>query len=319
MNDYFVHPQGICETAAVGGGSRIWAFSHVLPGAIIGSDVNINDHVFVENDVTVGDRVTVKSGVQLWDGIVLEDDVFVGPNVTFTNDPFPRSKIYPEAFARTVVEAHASIGGGAVILPGVRIGQFAMVGAGSVVTKDVPPFAIVLGNPARITGYVDSDGVRLGRADVPTSWPDAQSAPTPLISLRQARDIRGSLTVTEFADDLPFAPQRFFAVYDVPSKDVRGEHAHRKCEQFLVCLKGSVTAIVDDGSSRHEYVLDDPSVGLYMPAMTWGTQYSYSSDAVLGVFASLGYDDSDYIRDYAQFKRALRASASGREEHGAQE
>lgn len=302
MTSPFIHPQGICDSEAVGEGTTIWAFSHVLAGAVIGRNVNINDHVFVENDVILGDRVTVKSGVQLWDGIELHDDVFVGPNATFTNDRFPRSKQYPDEFPRTVVEKRASIGGGAVILPGIRIGQNAMVGAGAVVTRDVPPFAIVVGNPARITGYVDSTGKRMS---APTSDVVAESTPSlqsSLVPLRKATDMRGSLVVAEFGDDLPFAPQRFFTVFDVPSRDVRGEHAHRRCEQFLVCLKGSVKAIVDDGASREEFLLDSPGFGLYMPAMTWGTQYSYSRDAVLAVFASLPYDGADYIRTYSEFQ-----------------
>lgn len=154
----FVHPQGICESENVGDGTRIWAFAHVLPGAQIGRDVNINDGVFIENDVVIGDRVTIKCGVQVWDGLRIADDVFVGPNVTFTNDHFPRSKQYPDAFLQTTVQQGASIGGGAVILPGITIGRKAMVGAGAVVTRDVPPNAVVVGNPARIAGYVDDAG-----------------------------------------------------------------------------------------------------------------------------------------------------------------
>lgn len=151
---YFVHPQGICETSDVGDGTRIWAFAHVLAGARIGADCNICDHVFVENDVVVGDRVTVKSGVQLWDGLRVGDDVFIGPNATFTNDPFPRSKVYEHETSATWVEYGASIGANATILPGLTIGSRAMVGAGAVVTHDVPANAIVVGNPARIVGDV---------------------------------------------------------------------------------------------------------------------------------------------------------------------
>jgi UDP-2-acetamido-3-amino-2,3-dideoxy-glucuronate N-acetyltransferase len=150
-----VHERGLCESTDIGPGTRIWAFTHVLPGARIGADCNICDHVFVENDVVVGDRVTVKCGVQLWDGVRLADDVFVGPNATFTNDPFPRSRAWPERYPVTVVERGASIGANSTILPGLVIGERAMVGAGAVVTRDVPPGAVVVGNPARVVGHVD--------------------------------------------------------------------------------------------------------------------------------------------------------------------
>ena len=189
-----VHPSGICESDQVGDNTRIWAFSHVLPGARIGVDCNINDHVFIENDVVVGDRVTVKSGVQLWDGVRLGDDVFVGPNATFTNDPFPRSKQYPEAFAETVVGPGASIGGHAVILPGIRIGRRAMIGAGAVVVRDVPAHAIVVGNPARIVGYADSaPSPDPEDTDQPlaTTTEDDLPGGARLICVQTATDLRG--------------------------------------------------------------------------------------------------------------------------------
>lgn len=146
-------------SAKIGPNTRIWQFVVVLPNARIGADCNICSHVLIENDVVIGDRVTVKSGVQLWDGLRIEDDVFIGPNVTFTNDPFPRSKQYPTTFPVTTVKAGASIGGGATILPGVTIGCGVMVGAGAVVTKSIPDFALVVGNPARIVRYLtDSMG-----------------------------------------------------------------------------------------------------------------------------------------------------------------
>ena len=287
----FVHERGLCESTSVGEGTRIWAFAHVLPGARIGADVNICDHVFVENDVVIGDRVTVKCGVQLWDGIRLADDVFVGPNVTFTNDAFPRSKQYPDVFATTFVERGASIGGGAVILPGVRIGTGAMVGAGAVVTSDVPANAVVVGNPATIVRYVED---RLSvSAPVPASPPG--DGPT------LARDMRGSLMALELDSQLPFVPRRFFSVYGVPSRRVRGQHAHRVCHQYLVALSGSLTCLVDDAVSRRTVTLDDPGTGLHIPPMTWGSQYNYSPDAVLAVFASHPYDAHDYVRDYQEF------------------
>lgn len=145
-----IHPLSDVQSSQIGVGTRVWQYVVILPGAVIGQDSNICSHCLIENDVKVGDRVTLKSGVQLWDGICLEDDVFIGPNVTFTNDPFPRSKQYPDHFPRTVVKRGASIGANATILPGVTIGEGAMVGAGSVVTRDVPPRTLVVGNPARV-------------------------------------------------------------------------------------------------------------------------------------------------------------------------
>jgi acetyltransferase-like isoleucine patch superfamily enzyme len=151
---FFCHEKAVVEPGAkIGERTRVWAFAHVLSGAKIGTDCNICDHVFIENDVQVGDRVTIKCGVQLWDGLRVEDDVFIGPNATFTNDIFPRSKQYPEKFLSTHIRAGASIGANATILAGVTIGEKAMVGAGAVVTKDVPAYAIVAGNPAHIIRY----------------------------------------------------------------------------------------------------------------------------------------------------------------------
>lgn len=152
---FYTHPQALCESKKIGSNTRVWAFAHILPEAQIGSDCNICDHVFIENDVVVGDRVTVKCGVQIWDGIIIENDVFIGPNATFTNDLFPRSKVYPDKFDKTIVKQGASIGANATILAGLTIGANAMIGAGSVVTKSVPDNAIVMGNPARVTGYVN--------------------------------------------------------------------------------------------------------------------------------------------------------------------
>lgn len=308
---YSVHSAGICETTTVGKGTRIWAFAHVLPGAVIGEDCNICDHVFIENDVVVGDRVTVKSGVQLWDGTRLGNDVFIGPNATFTNDKFPRSRKPPATFAQTIVRDGASIGANATILPGLTIGVGAMVGAGAVVTKNVPANAVVQGNPARIAGYATA-GRELPHAPTMSTdhAPRELAGGARLFRLHQADDLRGSLAAIEFAKDLPFLPQRFFTVFDVPSAHVRGEHAHRTCSQVLVCLAGSVSALVDDGDRRDEVQLNDPRVALYIPAMVWGSQFRFSADAVLGVFASRPYDSEDYIREYDDYL-ALRSAGRG--------
>lgn len=153
-----IHPMADVQTAAVGAGTQIWQYTVVLPGARIGRDCNLNAHCLVENDVVIGDRVTLKCGVFLWDGMTVEDDVFIGPNATFTNDKFPRSRKPPEEFQRIVLKRGASIGANATILGGVTIGEGAIVGAGSVVTHDVPPGVIVCGNPAREAGRVPESG-----------------------------------------------------------------------------------------------------------------------------------------------------------------
>ena len=300
------HPTAIVETENIGLGTRIWAYVHILPGAHIGADCNLNDHVFIENDVVIGDRVTVKSGVQLWDGVRIEDDVFIGPNVTFTNDPFPRSKQRPEEFVSTLVQKGASIGANATILPGVTIGQKAMVGAGAVVTKNVPPNAIVVGNPARIVNYVlqtQRRGEQIIEADQ-----ERQDLPVPgvkLFEFPEVSDLRGNLTFAETPGLLPFSPRRFFLIYQVPGKDVRGEHAHKELHQFLICIKGSCAVVVDDGDERFEVVLDKPTLGLYVPPMIWATQYKFTQDAVLLVLASDVYKAEDYIRNYEEYLAAV--------------
>ena len=308
--NYFVHPQGICESSKVGTGTRIWAFAHVLPGATIGRDCNICDHTFIENDVVIGDGVTIKCGVQLWDGIRIGDDVFIGPNAAFTNDLWPRSRQQPEKFTETILERGASVGANATILPSTRIGQDAMIGAGAVVTRSVPPNAIVTGNPARIVGYVDSEGRQTAVQRAGALVDDSEAiietgvGKVTLHRLPLVRDMRGNLTFGEVVKDIPFTPKRYFLVMDVPSEEVRGEHALKTCHQFLVCVKGSCSVVVDDGKSRQEFRLDQPTIGLYLPPMVWGIQYKYSSDAVLLALASNAYDPHDYVRDYQEFLKA---------------
>ncbi|HQQ73995.1 MAG TPA: WxcM-like domain-containing protein [Pseudomonadales bacterium] len=311
--DYFVHAQGLCESGTVGKNTRIWAFAHVLPGAKIGSECNICDHVFIENDVIMGDRITVKCGVQIWDGITLEDDVFIGPNATFTNDPFPRSKQYPEQFPRTVVCRGASIGANATILPGLTIGQYAMIGAGAVVTRSVPANAIVVGNPARIVGYADENNqhsrVSVSSAFAEDDKPGVRNTSVQGVTLHTmplVADLRGNLTVGEFEQHIPFSVKRYFMVFDVPSAETRGEHSHKKCHQFLICAKGTVSVVADDGNTRQEFVLQKPNQGVFLPAGTWGIQYKYSEDAVLLVFASEHYSAEDYIRNYDDFIKYCR-------------
>jgi acetyltransferase-like isoleucine patch superfamily enzyme len=304
----FRHPLSLVETERIGDGTRIWAFAHVLAGAQVGRDCNICDHVFVENDVIVGDRVTVKSGVQLWNGVTLEDDVFVGPNATFTNDPFPRSKRPPATFSRTLVRRGASIGANATILPGVVIGQYAMIGAGTVVTVNVPAHAVVTGNPGTITGYTDANIRVAQKVDHPV---EPGSDPLDIngaavIRLPTAYDLRGSLVAGELPQILPFEAKRFFVVFDVPSRQVRGEHAHQRISQFLVCLRGSCSLLLDDGGQRAQIELNAPTIGVVVPPLVWSIQYRFSPDAILLVLASGAYDPDEYIRDYDEFQ-SLRA------------
>lgn len=313
--DYFVHPQGICESEDVGAGTRIWAFAHVLPGAKLGSGCNVCDNVFIENDVVIGDDVTLKCGVQLWDGLRLGHRVFVGPNATFTNDRFPRSKQYPDAFAQTVLEDDVSVGANATVLPGVRIGRGAMIGAGAVVTRDVPPYATVVGNPAVIIGYQDTASPEATKETrgVTTELGTAIGSRLPLgvrncwlERLPHFTDMRGSLTPLELSKGLPFTPHRVFLVYGVANNHVRGEHAHRECEQFLVAAHGSLSVVVDDGINRREIRLEDPTVGLYLAPLVWGIQYKFEADSVLLVAASHAYEGADYIRDYSEFRAMVR-------------
>ena len=309
MSDHFVHERALCESTDIGPGTRVWAFAHILPGAKVGADCNICDGVFIENDVVVGDRVTVKSGVQLWDGVRLADDVFVGPNATFTNDRFPRSRVWQEEVPHTHVHQGASIGANAVLLPGIEVGQGAMIGAGAVVTRDVPAFAVVVGNPAKIVSYVDSTPVsgNFSPQDL-QGQDDSLPGACELLSTRVAQDLRGSLTALELTRDLPWRAERFFSVFDVPTASVRGEHAHRECAQALIALAGSVTVMVDDGASRATVRLSHPGTVLVVPPMIWASQFAFTTDAVLGVFASLPYDPDDYIRTYDEFEREIRAA-----------
>ncbi len=305
MSDVFIHEQALCESDAIGARTRIWAFAHVLEGARIGEDCNICDGVFIEGDVVVGDRVTVKCGVQLWNGVVLEDDVFVGPNATFTNDRFPRSRQWLETNPETIVRAGASVGANATILPGLEIGLGAMVGAGAVVTRSVPPHAVVTGNPARITGYAQTSTTETSTIPPATNKPGRTElgvGGAHVQRFAEFSDLRGRLTAGEFpAEAIPFTPKRWFLVYDVPSREIRGEHAHRVCHQFLLCVSGRVTVSVDDGRNRGEVLLDDPTLGIYIPPLVWGSQYRYDADAALLVLASHPYDPDDYIREYDQF------------------
>jgi UDP-2-acetamido-3-amino-2,3-dideoxy-glucuronate N-acetyltransferase len=162
----FVHRHALCESDSVGAGTRIWAFAHVLAGAVVGQDCNICDHAFVEGGARLGDRVTVKNAVLVWDGVTVEDDVFLGPNMIFTNDFRPRAHVKKmrDRLLPTLVRRGATLGANSTVVPGVTIGEFAFVGAGAVVARDVPAHALMVGNPARPIGWVCRCGERLDQA-----------------------------------------------------------------------------------------------------------------------------------------------------------
>jgi acetyltransferase-like isoleucine patch superfamily enzyme len=313
--DYVVHAQALCETKAVGAGTCVGAFAHVRERAVIGRDVEIGDHVYIENNVVIGDRVIIKAGAQLWGGVRVEDDVLIGPLVAFIDDDFPKGERPSESSTPTLVCRGASIGANATVLWGMTIGQNAVVGAGAVVTRPVPPHAIVIGSPARIRGYVDARRRDAAPQSSATSIEEGERRHSrvegvTLYRLPLRRDLRGSLAVGEFPKEIPFAPRRWFIVFDVPSSEIRGEHAHRTCHLFLVCVRGACSVVADDGEHRDEFRLDRPTLGLHLPPMVWGTQYQHTADAILLVLASDPYDPGDYIRDYQEFLDEARRRRS---------
>jgi UDP-2-acetamido-3-amino-2,3-dideoxy-glucuronate N-acetyltransferase len=251
------------------------------PAAALGRGTRVGPFAVIEPGATVGDDVTIGSHVVVGAGAKVGDG--------------------------------ASIGASSTLVGGVEIGPGAVVADGAVVTRSVPRTAVVAGNPARITGYAGiaagapMDGLRPPLDEA--AGPRVVESTVPGVRLHRldaVRDLRGSLVAGELENGLPFVPQRYFFVFDVPGEDVRGEHAHRACHQFLVAVTGRVHVIVDDGEHRQEFALDDNRVGLYMPPMVWGIQYRYSEDCRLMVLASDPYDPDDYIRDYGTFLNEVR-------------
>jgi dTDP-4-dehydrorhamnose 3,5-epimerase-like enzyme len=209
----------------------------------------------------------------------------------------------PNKLLRTTVKTGASVGANATILPGITIGERAMIGAGAVVINDVPCDAIVVGNPARIVGY---SGVIEEMPDF-NDLPDETGVQQTLVQsvtlhrLPRIADMRGMLSFAELDGSIPFEVRRYFLVYGVPTREVRGSHAHKTLHQFLICVHGSCHVIADDGETKQEFVLDDPSLGLHVPPGVWSTQYKHSAEAVLLVLASDRDDAEDYVRNYSDF------------------
>ena len=247
----------------------------------------------------------IMPGAYVGPGVLVEAGVTVGPNAVVLD---------AEGGAPTMLCQGADIGANATVLGGVTVGMKALVRPGSVVMQSVPPLAIVEGNPARIIGYVETSGTQALQPVLPQGPTLAdQVSHVRGVSLKKFKlvpDLRGALSVGEFDREIPFMPKRYFLVFDVPTAETRGEHAHKICHQFLIAVRGSVNVVADDGDTREEFVLNRPDIGLHLPPMTWGIQYNYSADAMLLVFASHYYDAQDYVRDYAEFLALAGAKPS---------
>lgn len=289
----------------VGKDTVISPYVLVADNAEIGKGCYIGPHSVIERNVKISDYVTVGAGVHFCPRVKVSDAVTIGSNVSFTG--LATDKV--NEGRETIIEIGAVIGDGAIIHGGISVGQYAQVAPGALLTRSVPPNSIVEGNPARIVGYVNTSNTTRSVVESKISGDDLYKSGVNgvcLYSFPLIKDMRGSLTVGEFERSIPFPVKRYFMVFDVPSVETRGEHAHYCCHQFLICVKGSISVVADDGRNREEFVLNRPELGLYLPPMTWGIQYKYSSDAVLLVFASEHYDAKDYIRSYDDFLEITR-------------
>ena len=301
---FYRHPQSLVESKRIGKGTRIHAFARISQGAEIGCNTTVSEHVYVAGDVVLGDRVTVHCGVQLWDGLLVDDDVVIGPNATFSNETPAGGVDKWDAHAVTHIARGATIGANATVLSGLAIGQCAVIRPGAVVTHGVPAYAIVSGNPSQIVGYVWTSGPESEKRFNPTQDETSNRLRVKgasLVRFPKVVDLRGMTTFAEIEKHLPFVATRFFVVSDVPSREIRGEHAHKTLHEFLVCLKGSFAVMLDDGVVRDEVAMDSPTLGLHVPPQVWRVVYKYSPDAVMLSLCSHVYDPDDYIRDYSEF------------------
>lgn len=294
----FVHDRALIdEGVSLGDGCRVGAFARVEQGAVVGSETTVGDHCLVARGATLGANVTVMAGARVLDSTRVEDGVVIGPNAVVGVSTHGAER-------PAIVRSLAQVLSNAVVDAGVTIGTGARVMPNAHVTQSVPATAIVAGAPAAIEGYVDA--IAPGQAAIRVSRIEPARHVLPvnraaLLPVATVEDLRGRIAVTEFGDDLPFQPRRVFFVTNVPNRNVRGEHAHRTLEQFLICVSGESHVLVDDGSTRVEVILDAPSMGLHLPPMTWSVQYKHAPGTVMAVLASDRYDPADYIRDYDEF------------------
>lgn len=264
----------------------------------------------VDSTALLGPFVIVQSGARIGAGVVVHGCTIIPGNVRVENDVrvFAGAQFVADPTGPTVISRGASLRSNSVISAGVTVGAHAVVMPSSFVDKSVPSGAVVQGSPAHIVGYVGvADRTVTPVADHRRGEGRELHGVRGVVLHEFARvtDIRGSLIFGEFQRAIPFDVKRYFLVFDVPSLETRGEHAHKECHQFLVCVRGRCSVVADDGRSRAEFTLDRPDLGLHLSPMVWATQYKYSSDAMLLVFASHYYDAKDYIRNYDDFIAAV--------------
>jgi len=266
--NYFCHEKAIVETKNIGKDSKVWAFAHILPNARIGENANICDHVFIENDVIIGDNVTVKCGVQIWDGVRIENNVFVGPNVTFTNDPFPRSKDFLKEYPKTIIEYGSSLGANSTILPGLTVSYGAMIGAGTVLTKNAPPFSTIVGNPGVVIKYqYDS---------VSTKHTFKES-------------------YIEFTEEY-----KTFNLIELTLKNYDYCYSNSKS---LLFTKHNVDVVVDNGNTRILHKLNSQNNYLEISKNCWVSILSKESNASICKFTQKSEAEAAPIHSYKSFKK----------------
>jgi acetyltransferase-like isoleucine patch superfamily enzyme len=302
LRQFSIHPSALSESNDIGPDTQVEAFAYIAHKVRVGQNCVIGPHVCIGKDAVIGDRVIIRGSAQICAGTIIEDEVSIAAHATFLSDCNSHSGDVTDN--PIVLRRGCKIGANATLCAGVTIGEHSVVAAGAVVTRSVQPHAIVAGNPATVVAFANT---------LETPAPPAAGS-SPLVQTTESkvrgvkiyelpliRDPRGNLTVGEFERTLPFVPKRYFMTFDVPSFDVRGEHAHRTCHQFLLCVRGSCAVVVDDGLNREEFLLDRPMFGVHVPPMVWATEYKHSQDSRLLVFASEYYDPADYIRDYQTY------------------
>ena len=274
--------------------------AHVGPGADIAPDAAVGPNCVLRGEISIGARTTLGPSVSLAGAVVIAADCRIDAGVTTTEG------LSGAGGARLVLGAGVQVGAGSVLTLGLEIGAGARIEAGSIVTRAVPAHAIVAGDPAVVVGFVTTEP--------PPTFTDGNvihSRAVAGVSFHRfpvVREPRGSLIFSEFGMEVPFVPKRYFMVHDVPPHQLRGTHARETCGELLVCVAGSINAVVDDGLSREEYVLDRPHLGLYIPPLVWATQYKHTPDAILMVFATHHYEADDYIVDYDGFVAGRKAA-----------